>query len=600
MNLFDGNTRAIVSRYPRFQKEILDRFAPQPLATEATSSGEMTVRYGDRYLHSRRDPIREAERSLEIAAPRKIPRACICLGFGLGYFVESAVRRYPDSEILVVEPDIPFFLGVLEHRDLSGLLLYDRIHLILGADDGDVAHGLSSLPQGDIALIGPRSLYARNSEYFDRVRLRVERIMNRREINRNTLNRFGSRWIRNLSSNLPILGQADRVVGLESSFTGVPALVLAAGPSLDDIRPHLQSLYERSVVIAVDPSLRVALAEGVAPDFTVIVDPQYWNTRHLDRCDGTKTILVSESSTHPSVFRRNYRQTMFCSSLFPLGTYLESQLGNFGTLGAGGSVATTAWDFARFIGCEPIYVAGLDLGYPNFKTHVRGSLFEERTHIISERQQPAESMRFLALHDANPFPVDSNNGGSVLTDQRLAVYREWFENQVSDDPEPTTVNLSKEGVHIEGMTVGSVSDLLSLRPVRSDIERTLISRNKNVPRAENQIGHIVESLIAELDGLSNTANRGLEFATGLIEDGGLLDAEALNSLDEIDEEIRGNTGKEIAGFLLHNAVEDLDAERADPLAQSIQLYRSICESAQFHIKLLKRGVELCKESIRGR
>ena len=592
MTAFNANTSAIISRYPKFQREILDQFIPQSLTIESTTTGEVTVKDGGRYLHSKRDPVKEADRSLEIVAPRGNPAVCICLGFGLGYFAESAIRRFPESEILIVEPDVPFFLGVLEHRNLTKILSHNHTHLILGADDDDVAHGLSALPHGDIALVGPRSLYSRSIDYFDRVRSRIEQIMNRREINRNTLNRFGTRWIRNLSTNLPILSHAGRVAELAESLSGVPALVLAAGPTLDDIEPHLQTFHDRSVIIAVDTSMRVALAAGIDPDFTVVVDPQYWNTRHLDRCVGSNTILLSESSTHPSVFRGTYRRTMLCSSLFPLGAYLESKIGHFGTLGAGGSVATTAWDFARFLGCDPIYVAGLDLGYPDRKTHVRGSLFEERTHIISERKHPAESMGFLALHDANPYPVASNDGGFVLTDQRLAVYREWFETQISLDAKSTTINLSTNGVRIEGMSVGNIEELIDVPPIRDEIDRRLSISQRNERPIERPIERIVDELITELEVLSGLANRGLILVNRLVQEGGLLDTIALHSLDEIDEEIRKNTGTEIAGFLLQNAVDKIATSQADPLNQSIHLYQSISESARFHIDLLKRGIEL--------
>ena len=565
---------------------------PQSLTIESAATGEMTVKDRDRYLHSRRDPVREADRSIEIAATLRIPAACICLGFGLGYFAESAIRRFPESEILIVEPDVPFFLGVLEHRNLTKILSHSHTHLILGADDNDVAHGLSTLPHGDISLIGPRSLYSRNIDYFDRVRTRIEQIISRREINRNTLNRFGSRWIRNLSTNLPVLSHAGRVADMKESLSGVPALVLAAGPTLDDIEPHLQSLHERSVIIAVDTSLRVALAAGINPDFTIVVDPQYWNTRHLDRCVGSNSILISESSTYPSVFRGTFLRTMLCSSLFPLGAYLESKIGYFGALGAGGSVATTAWDFARFLGCDPIYVAGLDLGYPDRRTHVGGSLFEERTHIISERRQPAESMGFLALHDANPYPVTSNTGGTVLTDQRLAVYREWFENQLSLDTKLKTVNLSANGVQIRGMSVGHVEELIEVPPIRDEIDRRLSLGQRNERSLERPIESVVSELISELEVLSSIASRGLVLVNNLVQEGGLLDTIALRSLDDIDEEIRRNTGKEIAGFLIQDAVDEITTSRANPLGQSLHLYRSIFESTHFHIDLLKRGIKL--------
>ena len=587
MTLFETNARSIIARYPRFEAEILDAHNPAVLMIEVAQNGTPTIRDEYGYMHSRRNPVREAERTVELAARGGEPAACICFGFGLGYFAEAAMRRFPAAEIFIVEPDISFFLGVLAARNLEALLSSDRTNFVLGLTPEDAAAGLSAIPEGNVTLLGAKSLYVRNAPFFDSVRLRIERLLNRREINRNTLNRFGTRWIRNLSSNLPVLAGATGVSEIKNLFRGVPSLVLAAGPSLDDIVPHLPRLADRMVVIAVDTSLRAVLAAGVDPDIVVVVDPQYWNARHLDRCV-TNSILVSESSSHPRVFRTSFRRTLFCSSLFPLGIHLESKLGDFGTLGAGGSVATTAWDLARYIGSKPIYMAGLDLGYPDLQTHYRGSMFEERAHKISRRDFPAEHAGFMALHDANPYLVPSVAGGSVLTDKRLVVYKWWFESQLESDPNTDTRTLSGRGIAIDGIRSSSIEEVLGLPPIREEIVGRL--EETEFGSVAVPLTRVVRELIAELALLSTTTRGAVETCRTLI-DGGRLTSRDLEILDDIDESIRSNMSKEIVGFLMQEALREVQ-DTTDPMQRSLELYRQIGDSATFHIGQLSRGLDL--------
>ena len=121
--------------------------------------------------------------------------------------------------------------------------------------------------------------------------------------------------------------------------------------------------------------------------------------------------------------------TLLISSLFPLGKYFESLVGEKGQLGAGGSVATTAWDLARFIGCKPIIMAGLDLGFPQNQTHCPETFFETLKLIESNRFHPASSATFKYQYSANPFWVKANNGDRTITDQRMQIYNWWFESQ---------------------------------------------------------------------------------------------------------------------------------------------------------------------------
>ena len=214
---------------------------------------------------------------------------------------------------------------------------------------------------------------------------------------------------------------------------GIPTLLLAAGPTLDQVLPHLRELARRCLVIAVDTAVSPARRAGIEPDFAVVVDPQYWNARHLDRIPPGRTLLVSEASAHPFVFR-HFRPPLFlCSSLFPLGRSFEALLGAFGSLGAGGSVSTSAWDLARLLGTSQVYAAGLDLGFPGGRTHCRASFFEELALALGSRLQPAEGVIFRYLTwGANPAPIPCERRRRRSSPTAgWPIYRTWFASQLA-------------------------------------------------------------------------------------------------------------------------------------------------------------------------
>ncbi len=577
---------------------------PETLEIVETGSGHPTCRTNGVWVYSRHDPMKEARRLIESEVP-KSTEICIFENFGLGYYVEVFLKAVPNGRAVVVEPDLAWFRAALDARDLTAIFSSGRVTLLLDAPVGLINTVLGETAQ--VHVVRMRSLAAKDVNYFRAVDEELRSVTARKDINKNTLARFGKRWVRNLIRNLHLIPRSRGVHELEGNFDGIPCIVLAAGPSLDEIIPHLVELRERFLLIAVDTSYRAVIDAGVIPDFLVVVDPQYWNARHLDGCPLESTILVSESSTYPSVFHRPVGELFFCGSLFPLGQYLEQKLGERGKLGAGGSVSTTTWDFARTLGCTPIFCAGLDLGFPSLKTHFRGGFFEERAHAFAERTNSAETMAFHSLRDAAPYPVANNSGEVTLTDKRLVVYKWWFETQLKMHAEAATFNLASRGVRINDMPLERIEVLLRYPPLRDEINPRLAAIRKPRPtdtpsmQSRRSLRAAIEELVAELRTLEAVAETGIltvaELETALTS--GNDPAPAIEKLDRLDQTIGRQSTRDIAGFLMHSTAQAiLDRESSDQggiedgierqraLEDSRELYTKLSEAARYHIGLL--------------
>ncbi len=612
MTLLESNLARLGNRAPELASLLKAAAPPEELKIETARNGAPTARYGAHYLHSRHDPQREARRIAERLTTAQ-GDGFVVYGIGLGYLAEAVLQATEGEPVIVVERDPRMLAAASAHRDLRALFSADVFHLLVAPSPTEFAGFLSNLRLRRPVSVGLRSVTEDEQEYYEGLEEARRGFVGRQEVNRNTLRRFGRRWVRNLAANVHLLAEARGVADLQAKVPGLPALVCAGGPSLDAVLPHAQRLRERCLVVAVDTAVKPLLRAGVEPDFVVVVDPQYWNTRHLDNLTLKHAFVVGESSTHPRAFRALGRPVYLCSSIFPLGQYLEASRGSFGKLGAGGSVTTTAWDFARYIGADPIFIGGMDLGYPDYRTHVTGSLFEERSHIIATRLSPAETQQVAYIEGGQPYRTEANDGGSVLTDRRMAIYRDWFALQ--QNRSPRSYNLSSAGVRIPDIPPRDVADMLELPERRHEIDRLLAGALREArgsgetgsggaspgsASADDAIRGATRRLAADLatarDLAREAGTAARHYRAGITQDHAEPGLDSPRRLDEIEGDLRSLASKDVIGFLLEAVTSEIEESRPETMEQALEnsarLYDAILESAEFHVAMLERAEEV--------
>jgi hypothetical protein len=602
--MWDRNSAVIQERFPG----LLEQIAASPemdIQTPRAASGDVTLVVKGLHVHSPRDPAREAARLAEAASGAG---PIVALGFGLGYAAEAAARKARGKPLIIVEPHGGVLKKALEVRDLRPLLSERELIFVLGGPGEGVIGALRHCERrfpGNPAVIRNRTLMKLDEAWYAEVERCLGLWAAKNTVNTATLKRFGARWVRNLARNLPAIRDVPGINLLRGAAgPDIPVFLAAAGPSLDLVRRFLPAIRERCVVLAVDTSLRFVLESGVDPDFTLAVDPQYWNSRHLDRAAAPRTALVAESGVYPAVLRHRFSRVFLCASLFPLGAFIEERLEPKGRLGAGGSVATTAWDFACTLGTSSVWIAGLDLSFPHYKTHYKGALFETRALAESNRLTPLETWSANALRGAGPFYGPAANGGAVLTDKRLSLYAAWFENRFQYTPHIRAHRLGGEGLALAGASESSIDRLLALPAARPEIDRrlgaafALADRVRCAPENRARYEEAVRELLAGLGALRNWAAEAADLAEKAYrrckKGGGLSDKERLlRKLDETDRRIRESAVKDVAGFLFP-PVEELEAaltsSEAEPLRRyfelSAGLYGALAKAARYNLSVL--------------
>jgi len=591
---YDQNISLLKSHFPTFE-DYLNSLpkSNNSILIKNSKKGPLTVAVEGVFIHSSYDPEKEAEK-LVSSSYDGLSNLLVLIGFGFGYHALDFLNRAPDASLIIFEPNVTLFIEALKCCDFATLFSKSNITLIIGASSEALFAALNSQDEELATLICLTNGYDNFTNCFTQAKDAVQRWKSKCDINRNTLKQFGKLWVKNLSRNIESIAKYPGLHNLKSIFQGIPACVVAAGPSLDELIPHLREIKKRALIICVDTALRALKRADIQADFVIVVDPQYWNTRHLDRMEMQNSYLISESAAHPKTFQLPYKGIYLCSSLFPLGKYIEKNIGIKGELGAGGSVATSAWDFARILGCNPIYMAGLDLGFPGKATHARGSYFEEKANLLANRFKPTETYSIEALINAHPFPVKANDGSTVFTDKRMILYAWWFESRVIKENCNYTYSFSQKGTAIPGIHTVSFEDFLKRDDIRYKINTILHSLHYCEMEYSDILSKTLGSLVIKFKEIRTLSLKALELSESIslsIKNQRDIST-SLKELENIDNQILVSEVRELISFLLPNLIElfkKADANPIDSLHFSEKLYSAIIDVSDYHLQLLNHN-----------
>lgn len=462
-------------------------------------------------LHSAYNPKNEAVQSTKndkIGEKSNI----IFYGFGLGYQAVEFAQSFTEKKIILIEPDIFHFFASISLLPWEKIFQHKDLILALACPPDSILQLIENQNKVNVGDEGVSDSYffdnlnfqKHNIEYFNTVKTIIKRNIKKNDINAATLKKFGRLWCKNSIRNLEEMEKRDFVSTYENSpiikENDIPFLVLGAGPSLQNVIPHLEQLKKRMVVICVETAYPILQKVGFEPDFIILTDPQFWANNHINGLKAESSVLITEISVYPYVFNFDCKKIVLSSSNFPVGQYFENKLKerfsgfSMGSLGTGGSVASSAWNFAYFAGCRKIYTAGLDLSFPQKLTHIKGSRNEQNFHTSSTKLASVDKMNSSILFSANTELAEDYDGNKVLTDTRMKMFAWWFESRIATCTDSSTFTLCPQSMKINGIQKATVDELLQQKEVIQQKEQFLQTCNSiNKESLNSYFSELVES-----------------------------------------------------------------------------------------------------------
>lgn len=360
------------------------------------------------FLHSKFDPEKEATRLVD-QCKLDGAGAVVVMGLGLGYHVKEICKRIEKSTpVLVIENDTEF-LKRFTKAGPSG-----NVHL--AKDERQIRafifSNTSSLRKGRVVFFEHAPSHKVNPSFYTEMMRKFRDYLSMYLVDINNSKSLNKMFHENICKNVPKMVVDPGINALGDTFKEKPAVIIAAGPSLDKNVHLLREAKERALLICVSTALKAVLRAGILPDLVITIDPTEKNLTNFTGLPDYNYYLVYEPQTHfkiPELYKKRFAYT--CQSPF-LEYWFSVLCGGKGVLPRGGSVAIEAYGLAEFLQANPIIFIGQDLAYTNSRTHASGTIYDGQLASAKSR---------------NMLEVPSVDGGKVLTSRGMHTFLVRFE-----------------------------------------------------------------------------------------------------------------------------------------------------------------------------
>ncbi|MCX7971543.1 MAG: DUF115 domain-containing protein, partial [Negativicutes bacterium] len=336
------------------------------------------------HIHSSYDPQWEAERTVE-QLPADGRRGYIVCGAGLGYHIRRLLEVCPpQSLVFVIEPTARDSFRPLICQVFAADRWWQdrRLVWLVGPGLRELASIINKRAQTDgirqLTLLQYFPVVCLYREFYDRftasVFAKTEELMNldydyRRKAQIET---FVNAW-----DNLPAIAAAPPIDGWRGRAAGRRAVVVGGGPSLDLDIEQLAASRDQFLVIAAGSAIGALHRAGIAPDFLVVVDPFAVNVGEVSQFLSDEVVLVVPYTAPRRLVAGHGGMTLFFRTpeTSPAANVLDCVADNLppaAELMASASVVVTAVDWALFLGCSDIALLGVDMAFPDGKSHATG------------------------------------------------------------------------------------------------------------------------------------------------------------------------------------------------------------------------------------
>jgi hypothetical protein len=379
-------------------------------------SGACTAIIAGIALHSRYDPLREAERFVQTSLQGEIPSAIVLLGAGLGYLVDSLRRRFPSARLLALYYDARIHEKSLNRAELAwhpGMPEDPEAWLRRMLCELDL-EGLRVLEWPPSSRIFP--------DLARRARRAVEQVARELRGSMVTTQAAGRRWMRNSLLNFLNTRSLIRPAGRAG---GRPVLLAASGPSLQESACWIRRCRDRLRLWALPSAALFLREEGLPPDLVVLTDPGFYALYHLHPLAGRPLRLAMPLSAAAGCWRLSAEVLWFSQGNFFEEALLDQAGLKAPAVPPHGTVAASALELALLLSNGPVILAGLDLCLYDIRSHVRPNTFERFLEPAAGRLSPMHDLLFRQAADRAPHrrTVD---GARIRSGLPLETYAGWF------------------------------------------------------------------------------------------------------------------------------------------------------------------------------
>lgn len=420
------------------------------VSVERASNGEPVLVYHgteDVYLNSRYNPSVAADVFIDQFSHITEQAGLIMFGFSSGIFAKKFFEKIQKNVFLFVyEPSIDIFLTVIHELDISELILTGRFLIFVdGINEGNLS---TAMEENSGYQNYCKLLYTELPQY---VELFEESYEGYREIVKkqaiglqlviNTALVRGDRFSYTAVQNMRYLPGCRNGFDYVGKFPeDMPAIVVAAGPSLEKNVDLLRQAKGKALIIVVDSAIKTVYSRGIQPDFVITIDSL--KPTRLFEADGIEdAYLLADGGANTDVFDAIHpKNLIFYSSSSPIWDRLFREEGTqIKEVYCGGSVAIDALTMAIIMGFKRVILIGQDLALTGDKQYADGDVLDKSprpgevvvkdiygndVRTLQDYREFIRAIERLAYENQDLEIIDATEGGAFKKNTTIMTFQE--------------------------------------------------------------------------------------------------------------------------------------------------------------------------------
>ncbi|MDZ5471959.1 6-hydroxymethylpterin diphosphokinase MptE-like protein [Bacillus sp. 31A1R] len=424
-------------------------------------------------LHSKYNPLKEAEIIVDNLGNIDKYEHIFFYGLGLGYHVEELLKRYPNKKFTLIEPEIRVFKRYMELRDLTKLPIEDLFFLKVGQSEFETRKFIKEF----VDVVREKTLLVTLPSYErlipEEYQMFITDFKKTVEENRQGIlvnYSFQKRWTLNSWINLPETLRTPNILHdvKRDFFIDKPAIIVAAGPSLDEEIENLKfiKINQLAYIFSVGSAINTLIENGIYPDAMCTYDPTQLNQKVFEKVIQRKIdtipMIYGTSVGYETIKNFHGKKIHMVTSQDTISNYYIELNSNNKTnkVHDAPSIAIVTMELLDKLGSNPIILVGQNLAYKDNKTYSKDMGYEHASDEITEDDIN------------NAIIVKSVEGNEIFTDSSFNRMRSQLEYYIANHMKnKEIINTTKNGAHINGTVYIELSTLINER-----LEHTKIGR----------------------------------------------------------------------------------------------------------------------------
>lgn len=444
---------------------------------EATKKGDNTLsvikNVNKTYLHSKYNPLREAETIIEGYKDIGEDTSIIFYGTGLGYHIKLLLEKYPNVKYYIYEPIPELMYRFLSNINLKNLQKNRLMGLNIGFEG--IENNLSrfvDVNRNNIQIIELPSHKQNFIDEYKRFNEIFSSIIKNKRSSIATNYSFQKRWIINSMKNFgEVLSTPNIIIEKKGHFKGKPAILVAAGPSLNEEIENIRYIKENGLayIFSVGSAINTLIHHDIYPDAACTYDPTVKNQMVFEMIkeNNIKEIpMIFGSSvgyeTLEGYLGNKYHMTTSQDTIS--NYYLKNEDDKvISIVQDAPSIAVVTLQLLYELGFDNIILAGQNLGYRGKKRYSDG-IFYSSSDLTEE-----EIGKGIWVKDVY--------GSEILTNEGFNSMRKQMEHYINELQNIEVINTTKGGANIEGTKFVELSDLINLKLKEKIVEKNWLEGN---------------------------------------------------------------------------------------------------------------------------